>query len=155
MGITTNYDLIEICDKLKIPLVGVFSKDELKRKNGKVLGGGYIINLKSSNDGEGEVGHWTAFYISPNGNTCYFDPFGFEYPKEVYKYLKKNIPYSDKHIQNINSGVCGYYCIAFLHYMYKNQSKKNMLDNFNDFLDMFSDNPLENREILQDYLRPL
>ena len=59
MGITTNYDLFEICEKLNIPLVGIFSKDELKRKNGKIVSGNYILNLKSSNNSD-EVGHWVA-----------------------------------------------------------------------------------------------
>jgi len=154
MGITTNYDLFEICEKLNIPLVGIFSKDELKRKNGKIVSGNYILNLKSSNNSD-EVGHWVALYIHDDGKASYMDPFGFDYPKEVKKYMGRNIPYNSKTIQNIQSGVCGYFCIAFLHYMKKNKYKKNLLDVFQDFIDMFDDDVLKNREILQDYLRPL
>ena len=60
------------------------------------------------------------------------DPFGFDYPKEVKKYMGRNIPYNSKTIQNIQSGVCGYFCIAFLHYMKDKQLTNRDLNIYND-----------------------
>lgn len=140
----TNIDLLEISKKIGLPLIGVFTKDELqdiKKKDGN-----YILNLNNS-DQSGS--HWTCFCIEGN-RTYYFDSFGFPAPKELRRFNKDEYFYSDKQIQNINSTVCGYYCIAFLIYM--NGSPR--LSRFQQFLDMFSDDPKKNRKILADFLKP-
>ena len=40
----TNFDIEEICKSLQLPLVGVFSKDELPKKN---YIGSYYINMEN------------------------------------------------------------------------------------------------------------
>lgn len=146
----TNIDLFDIVDEIGLKnFIGVFMKDELPSK--KIIGN-YVVNLQSSTDGNGT--HYCALKIYSDGSALWFDPFGFDAPKEVYKFVKSNIPYSDKTIQNINSAICGYYCIAFLFYM-SSKENKNKLDVYDSFLNMFSDNVEKNRTILQKYLRPL
>lgn len=140
----TNIDLIDISKKIGLPLIGVFTKDELadiKKKDGN-----YILNLNNS-DQSGS--HWTCFCIE-NNKTYYFDSFGFPGPKELRRFNKEEYFYSDKQIQNINSTVCGYYCIAFLIYM--NGSPR--LSRFQEFLNIFSDDPLKNKTILAKFLKP-
>jgi hypothetical protein len=150
--VLTNLDLFEIVQEIKLKdFVGVFMKDELLNLPKKYKGN-YIINLQSSTDGNGT--HYCALRVLNDGNAIWFDPFGFENPKEVSKYINSKIAYSDKTIQNINSSICGYYCIAFLNYMTDNESK-NPYTPFQNFLNMFSNDVTENRAILQDYLRPL
>ena len=52
----SNSDLISICIKLKIKLVGVYMKDELQ--NSDLKQGCYIINLQNHDE---NGSHWTAF----------------------------------------------------------------------------------------------
>jgi hypothetical protein len=141
----TNIDLVNIAKKIKLPLVGVFTKDELK--DIKKQDGNYILNLQSSEDGNGS--HWTCFIVEGD-KTYYFDSFGFPAPKEFGKWNKEKYFWSDKQIQNLYSTVCGYYCIAFLIYM----NNRPRLSEFQKFLDMFSDDPKKNRTILAEFLKP-
>jgi hypothetical protein len=148
--VLTNADLFDIVDEIGIPnFVGVFQKDELPKKK---MSGNYIVNLQSTTDGNGT--HYCALKIYDNGRALWFDPFGFENPKEVDVFVGGKIPYSDKVIQNINTSICGYYCLYFLYYMSKNKTK-NYLDTYEDFLNKFSDNPLKNRKLLEKYFKPL
>ena len=57
----SNFDIIKICKKLKINLIGTFFKDELPQK---VKKGNYIINLQSSTQGDGT--HWLALILDDN-----------------------------------------------------------------------------------------
>ena len=119
-------------------------KDELPSKLKK---GFYVINLQSSNVGNGT--HWTALYYSSK-HSFYFDPFGFLAPIEIEQKLN-GYKYNDKQIQNLKSTACGFYCIAFIIFMY---GRKNMeLDiGFKSFVDAFSTNTKENDKLLYKYL---
>ena len=70
------------------------------------------------------------------------------------QYVGGKIPYSDKVIQNINSGICGYYCLYFLHYMSYNKDK-TYLNTYQDFINSFDDVPLKNGGLLKKYFKPL
>jgi hypothetical protein len=145
----SNLDIEELCREFKIPLVACVSKDMLARLS--VKNGGYVINL----DNSGSAGtHWVALYIE-NSDACYWDSFGMIPPLEVLKFCKnKHLIHNRDQIQNLNQEACGYYCIAFLHFM--NKSKKGM--NIRTKLYMFNkpydiDNTTKNDDILQVYLR--
>jgi hypothetical protein len=156
----TNYDIIDECKRLKIPLVGVYSKDRLEKRHRRH--GCYVINLQDFTDSQGNrLGgtHWTSFVLlKENGkNHCaYFDSFGFVPPNNVEKFLEDLRPYlvSDKHIQNINSGVCGSYCLFFMWYM-TNKTNIPFKERFKRFLNLFSDDVTENRRILEKLIKPL
>jgi hypothetical protein len=92
-------------------------KDELPSK---LKNGFYIINLQSSNIGSGT--HWTAFYYNSK-HSYYFDAFGFLAPVEVEQKLNE-YTYNNKQIQNLKSTACGYYCIAFIIFIYGRKDMK-------------------------------
>ena len=58
--------------------------------------------------------HWCAFYVKDN-KSYYFDSFGGAPDKFLLKQLPKPIIYHDYKIQNINSKLCGSYCLYFFY----------------------------------------
>ena len=75
----------------------------------------YIINL----DDESCKGtHFVALFIDRNF-AGYFDSFGIEYiPQEILNKIKdKSIIHNIFRMQNNESIVCGFYCVAFIEYM--------------------------------------
>lgn len=145
----SNFDLEDLAKKYKLPLIGIYSKDELPKK---IQVGSYIVNMQDSTDGNGT--HWCLIKIFDKKNALYFDSFGQPLPLEVLDFLKhyKPIPYSNRHIQNIDSSRCGLYCIACDRYMNK-VMRRQMLEQFDDFLNMFVADTKKNDEILVDYLK--
>jgi hypothetical protein len=140
----SDMDIIHILKSQGIKINGIFMKDELPSK---LKNGFYVINLQSSNDGNGT--HWTAFYYSPK-HSYYFDPFGFLAPIEVDRKLN-TYKYNDKQIQNVKSSACGFYCIAFIIFMYGRKNKELKIG-FESFVDAFSTNTKENDKLLYNYL---
>ena len=165
----TNFDLEERAKEINIPLVGVFSKDRLPPIRRP---GGYIINLQDSIDEAGNPlpgTHWTSFYIEdgPCGKlgcnprrrvAVYFDSFGVIAPQSVQEFLRPFRPwmYSEKHIQNIRSEICGYYALYFIWFMHRHRFKiKDINKRFQTFLRLFSNDPEKNKKLLEKYIRPL
>lgn len=146
----TNVDLEEKAVRLHIPLVGVFSKDKLPITN---KDGGYIINLQDSDDGPGT--HWTAFYVE-GSSKVYFDSFGVIPPLSVQRFLRNKYVYSTKHIQNIQSEICGYYVLYFIWFMWNHRNRiKDVRKRFCAFLRLFSSDPTKNKTLLAKYIDPL
>lgn len=117
-----------MANKYDIPLNAVVNKDLLEHIFPEY--GGYIINLQDSDAGGGT--HWVAIALMANkddGNKhcVYWDSFGIDPPTAVMRFCKRwanKMIISEDHIQNINSGYCGQYCILFLEYMF-NKFKKH------------------------------
>ena len=146
---TSNFDLEVLAKKYDLPLVGIYSKDELPER---VKIGSYIVNLQDSTDGNGT--HWILAKIFDKKNALYFDSFGQPLPLEVLHFLRhyKPVPYSNRQIQNIDSSRCGLYCIACDRYM-STVKRKKMLEQYDDFLNMFTADTKKNDAILVDYLQ--
>lgn len=143
----SNYDIIELADEMNINLIGVFAKDKLN--NVPVQNGGYVINLDNSTGGGT---HWVGFYIDGN-DAIYFDSFGSVPPLSVERFCRnKKFIHSDFIIQNLNQEACGYYQLAFLHYMTysKHKNSRYKLNNFIKPFDL--DDTTQNDNILQNYL---
>jgi len=134
----TDRDIIQILNHQNIDIHGVFMKDELPSKLTK---GFYVINLQSSTEGNGT--HWVALYYNP---VCsyYFDAFGFIAPLEIQNKIKP-YAYNDKHIQDLNSSSCGYYCIAFIAFLYEKHDIEKL---YRVFINFFSNDTNKNDEIL-------
>jgi len=134
----TDRDIIQILNFQNIKINGVFMKDELPNKLTK---GFYVINLQSSTEGNGT--HWVALYYNP---VCsyYFDAFGFIAPLEIQNKIKP-YAYNDKHIQDLNSSSCGYYCIAFIAFLYEKHDIEKL---YRVFINFFSNDTNKNDEIL-------
>ena len=65
---------------------------------------------------DGRVGgtHWTCFIIKDN-KSYYFDSFGGAPDKFLLNQLPKPIIYHNYKIQDINSKLCGSYCLYFFY----------------------------------------
>jgi len=126
-GITSDKQLIDLCDEFNIKLNFIGSKDLLK--NHALLNGCYIINMENSYDGNGT--HWVALYIS--NNSCYYmDSMGVLPPLEVIDFCKNNnIYYNKSQIQGYDKEYCGEFCIHFLKCMLKTGIKYS---NFSDYI---------------------
>ena len=108
---------------------GVYSRDNLPNK---IRNGTYVINLDEYSD----IGtHWVALWV--NNNVTYFGSFGVEHiRKEIIKFIEnKNIKTNIFRIQAYHSIMCGYFCIAFIDFMFKGKSLTNYTNLFspNDF----------------------
>ena len=82
----------------------------------KIKNGAYVINP----DEHANVGtHWIALYIE-NNEISYFDSFDIEHvSKEIRKFIgQKNIKTNILRIQADSSIMCGYFCIAFIDFMF-------------------------------------
>ena len=135
----SDRDIIEILKNQNIHIHGIFMKDELPSKLTK---GFYIINLQSSTEGNGT--HWVALYYNP---VCsyYFDAFGFIAPLEIQNKIKP-YAFNDKQIQDLKSSACGYYCIAFIMFLY---GKKDIENLYRIFINLFSSDTYKNDEVLE------
>ena len=143
----SNIDLEEYARKYKLHLIGVFSKDQLP----KLQVGSYYVNMQNSDDGGS---HWVLVKVFDKKNALYFDSFGERIPLEVMKFLKnyKPVPYSHRQIQDIQSSRCGLYVLACDKYM-STIKRKKMLEQYDDFLNMFTADTKKNDGILIDYLK--
>ena len=114
-----------------------FSKNEIPLiENNKSL----IFNLHNSNQ---SGPHWIAL-LRKNNNIYIFDSFGIEYiPKNIYDIYKNfNIITNIYRIQDINSNLCGLFCILFCLYKVKSKNK------FIEFLNLFNVNNYIKNELV-------
>jgi len=136
---TTNIQLEKLAKRYNIPLIAVCNKDMLSQYF--TYKGAYIINMENSDDGSGT--HWVALWLDTEKGkkvACYFDSFGLQPPLDVIdfidRYGAKTVHMSQKHIQNINGGYCGQYCINFFIHM-MNPKIDSIKKKFKLFLDYF------------------
>ena len=78
-----------------------------------------------------------ALFVN-NKTVTYFDSFGVEHiPKETIKFIdNKNIITNIFRIQAYDSIMCGYFCIAFINFMFNGNS-------LTDYNNLFSPNDLK------------
>ena len=143
----SNFDLWDWCEYLKIPLKGVFARNEKMGKNHSPC----ISNLDSI---EGFGTHWVCCWFSKD-HFEYFDSFGLPPPLEWEENVRKWFPKmktflkNNFQIQDFPSLKCGYYCLRFL-------NEKNKRSKFADILKIFSSsNPKENEKIIVKYINSL
>ena len=114
-----------------------YSKDEIPLiENNKSL----IFNLQNSNQ---PGTHWISLSRKDN-NIFIFDSFGIGYiPKNIYEiYNKFNIITNIYRLQDINSNLCGLFCVLFCLY------KVNSKNKFIEFLNMFNVNDFIKNEFV-------
>lgn len=150
MSILNNYELLNLCHKLKINITDILSKDLLNKydynKNNI-----FIINLE---DSKFNGSHWVAIF-----DNIYFDSFGIIAPYEIEKYFEKSnnkeYLYNNFDYQNINDSYCGWFVLYFLYYMSYNKVKSNKIK-FKNFLKLFDKkNNKNNYNILFDKLKKI
>jgi hypothetical protein len=147
---SSSTDLEGTAQKLKLPLIGVFSKDTLPNR---CYVGSYIINMEDSDVGNGT--HWVLLKIFPTKEVIYFDSFGLSPPQQIKDFVKGKIASSNRQIQDINATTCGYYCIMVDHFMTYQKQHRPIYERFDDFLNLFKSDTKKNDFILLDYLRQM
>jgi hypothetical protein len=145
----TNFDLEDMAEKDRLDLIGVFSKNLLPKE--RVMGS-YIVNLQDYEDGDGT--HWVCFKIFDNKKCCYFDSFGAPMPIEINKFLMpfKPVAQNHRHIQDIKSIKCGYFCLAFIKYFDDFNTKNDVYEAYDDWLNCFSNDEKVNDKIVMEML---
>lgn len=146
----TNTQIQELAPRMKVPLEYVGFKSELPKK--LKTNKSYIINLDDEVDKASGIlsggTHWTCFQIMeyPNGKKegIYFDSYGVGPPEIVKKLVSDNfkigLPYNTKDIQSLMNEACGWYCLAFLHFInVYPQRSKNLYWDTEGFLELFED----------------
>ena len=66
----------------------------------------------------------------------YFNPFGVEHiPLEILKFIgnKKDIISNTFRVQAFDSIICGYFCIKFIDFMFKNKSLVELTNLFSPY----------------------
>lgn len=141
--ITSDEQLENKAQHMKIPLRGIYNKDRLPSKTAR---GAYIINLQDSVTSTGfpnQGTHWTGLWIEGT-YAYYFDPFGLSPPANVQWFIQRYNPvYTTQQVQNERSGWCGYYTLVFLWYM-SHFKDINGHGRLKKFLKIWSHNPEEN-----------
>ena len=138
----SNIDLRKWCNFLRISIKGIFSRNETK----PLFHSPCIINL----DDFGSLGtHWVCCWPAKDKGTYeYFDSFGFppplEWEKEMSMHGMTHFVRNDNQIQWEQSVRCGYYCLLFL-------NERNKGTSFADILKMFSNDLLQNEQIVKNY----
>lgn len=108
----TNLELMQACKQLKIPIRGIYMRDNLPSK---CMRDEYaIINL---GDSFGSGTHWTC-YAKQGKKKVYFDSFGLTPPLELQKYLGK-MSYSTYQVQLPEQVICGHLCLYVLNRLKK------------------------------------
>jgi hypothetical protein len=116
-----------------VPLVGVFSKDDLPRVPRQR--GGHTTNTQNSNDSQGRPlpgTHWVALWIESDKEGVCWDSYGVTVPEGVKTFCKGvKVLYSTEQIQSLESRVCGYYVTFYLWKVHVDKSPlKTRFDNF-------------------------
>ena len=139
--------LMRICrndDYISKNFLGVFPCDKLPIVNQTPTT--FIANTKPSHD-KGE--HWIAIEFTNNGEAFYFCSYGRE-PNGIFKrYLDKyEWMTSTTRLQGLLSSTCGQYAVLFLY------CKARRMEN-RDFFDLFTDNYVENDEIVNVFVNSM
>ena len=147
MNELSNFEIIDLIKDMKLDyhFGGIHSKDQLPKE--LIREKFYIVNLEDS-DGENGGTHWTVFYYNKPLTSKYFDSYGFVPPIDVENRIKEYI-FNDKEIQDFDSSACGYYCLAFIKFLF---NKDNKQEAFKTFLKLFKLQTLKNDKILYNLL---
>ncbi len=151
-GALTDVQLTELAKRMKFNLNGIYFADEIKCEDLRI--GNYIINTSPQYDASGNQNpgtHWCVLIVTKRDGKVwiqYMDPYG-QPPSEnlkkiVEKRYKRKINYTTKDIQSLMDSVCGWYCSAYLHFIYNFPNRtKDILYDTAIWLDFFNDLAIE------------
>ena len=80
-------------------------------RDSKIYSDKRFVNIDNGSQGGT---HWTCF-IAKDNKSYYFDSFGVQSDKFLLNQLPKPIKYHKYKIQDINSKLCGSYCLYFFY----------------------------------------
>ena len=163
----SDRQVFELAKRMDVPLIFCDFKDNLRKKKLQ-YNKSYIINMEDEIDKEtgqrNEGSHYTCFQVNkfPNGKTMgvYFDSYGMPPPKAVEEYVKIKLPHNNKQIQGRLNNACGWFCLAFLHFINSSEHRSRHLpSDCENFCEMFDDlandetTHLKNEYILKHFFR--
>ena len=141
----SNFDLLDWCKYLKIPIKNVLSRDQTVPHNHKLAL--FIYNLEPHYM---SGSHWVTTYVRDD-TINYFDSFGMPPFQELVNHAKEknlNLLHQNQQIQNLYTTTCGYFCLYFLNEMHKGIS-------YFDLLQVFSFGTEENEKFIEKYIKRL
>ena len=146
----SNYEIEDICRFYRVPLRGVFLKDQLK--DIPYQNGHYIVNLDSSSTNRGGT-HWCLLIIKGK-EIAWFDSFGANMPVEVHSFIcYRKYGFNNWIIQDyLTSNLCGFYCIGLLLYIHK-YPERSLFDAINDYVNLFVDDTRKNDGLLRQFYK--
>jgi len=162
----TDTQIWDLAERMDVPLAFCDFKDRLAKKKLQ-YNKAYIINMENEFNEDGkrnEGSHYTCFQVNKHANgkkqPIYFDSFGQPPPQIVTDFCGGgHIPYNTKDIQSLMNSACGWYCLAFLHYIntYENRTK-DLYSDCEHFTDLFEDlskstDHLKNEWVLKHFFR--
>lgn len=146
----TDDQIRDLAKRMAVPLEFVGFKNQLPQK--LKTNRAYIINLDDNFDEEtntySEGTHWTCLLVMEYPNKkiepFYFDSYGAAPPEVVKERVKKefktSLPFSTKDIQSLMASACGWYCLAFLHFVFVfDQRTRDLYHDVELFLSLFDD----------------
>ena len=148
----SNFQLEKLAKIYRVPLNGVFSKDELEDVEPR--DGNYIVNLQSSTDGCGS--HWECLIIR-GADAFTFDSFGALPPSEIIDFTKekrgvKHLAYNRTVIQHLRSDSCGWFVFGLLLYL-KDHPHTPLTVAANQYINQFTSDLKENENILSNIFK--
>lgn len=145
-----NNDLDILCKKLKLPITKICRVEDLKNLSYKSKYGYFIINYDNQ--------HWVCFYIKDKF-CVYCDSYGEAPSNIILHFFKRNkIKYTINYqqSQHLYATSCGWFCIAFLYFMFCNKNNKNLSYVISMFNERFNaDNQNQNDNKLRDYIKSI
>ncbi len=138
----------ELAKRMSVPLVFCSYKDNLAKETLQ-CNKSYIVNLESTIDPEtgkeNEGSHYVCFqcnkYPSGEKQCIYFDSYGMPPPEEIKHFCSPTkVHFNTKDIQSIQGDMCGWFCLAFLHWI-KSYSQRtgHLFADAESFTDLFLD----------------
>ena len=115
----------DLAKRMNVPLVFCSFKNNLQRETLQ-YGKSYVVNMESTTDPEtgkeNEGSHYVCFqcnkYPSGEKQCIYFDSYGMPPPEEIKRFCAPaKVHHNTKDIQSMQADCCGYFCLAFLHYI--------------------------------------
>jgi hypothetical protein len=161
----SDQEIWGLAERMRVPLVFCNFKDQLKKKPLQ-YNKSYVVNLENKYDDEGkrnEGSHYVCFQVNKYANgkvePIYFDSFGQPQPDTITEFVGGIMPHNDKDVQSLMNSACGWYCLAFLHYINEYQGRTHDLyTDARHFISMFDDlnksiNHIKNEYILKQFFR--
>ena len=149
----TNHEVDHLAKLLKIKeFHGVYLQEDLKDIKDKAKDGSYIINYGTLRNGGT---HYVALLMY-GSSAFHFDSFGATYSTDIEEFIKgkPHKAFNQYIMQDLDSSLCGWYCIALIYYVQlhfkgKEKKKKAFFETINDFVNLFKDDSLKNGPIVR------
>ena len=142
----TNFEVEHLAKLLGITnLNSVCLQEELKEK--KLKDGAYIVNYGTYKNGGT---HYVCVLIEAN-SAFHFDSFGAKYSDDVADFIKPkdHIAYNQFIMQDLDSSLCGWYCLGLIYYLKKNKGKLPLFARCNEYINLFKQDNTKNGAIVR------